>query len=67
MDDDLVTLHRQGIEVDNDNDPAPENIFFPTEDGAHVSDGWGFDGIDQWHAHGCAILMKPKFKNVSTS
>ena len=41
-------LREEGIEVDDDNEPAPENI--PNENEA-ASDGifsneWGFEGID---------------------
>lgn len=65
--DDLAALQRQGIQVDDDNAPAPENIPVPTEEPMEEAGGWGFDGLDQWRARGCALRSKPRFKNVSTS
>ena len=44
----------QGMEVDDDNEPAPENIPQPNEplQQSVFSENWGFEGIDFHRASG---------------
>ena len=56
---DIARVHIEGFEVDDDNDPAPENIPAPAEASPVVIDGglyegqtWGWDGIDCRHTAG---------------
>ena len=50
---DIARVRNEGFEVDDDNDPAPENIPAPAEAPPVVNEGglyegqtWGWDGID---------------------
>ena len=49
----ISTLRREGIAVDNDNNPTPENAmqsddFFPTPSSLN----FGFHGVDPWRQSG---------------
>jgi hypothetical protein len=42
-----VALHAQGIEVDDDDEPAPENVPAPNDGQVDIfSSSWVFEGID---------------------
>jgi hypothetical protein len=43
----IAALHAQGIEVDDDYEPAPENVPAPKEGQVEIfSSSWGFEGTD---------------------
>jgi hypothetical protein len=49
----MAELQAQGITVDDDNDPAPENIPAPNAASQAASysifkDTWGFEGCEYW-------------------
>ena len=56
---DIARVRNEGFEVDDDNDPAPENIPDPAEGppvvieaGLYEGQTWGWDGIDCRHTVG---------------
>eukprot|EP00957_Ditylum_brightwellii_P052783 4001795-Ditylum_brightwellii.AAC.1 len=54
MEEDIATMHAAGVTVDDDNDPAPENIpTTETEGGAVKYDNWGYKGICYCWNKGC--------------
>ncbi len=48
---DILLVRNQGLEVDDDNEPAPENIpavgDIPLQTNLYPGQTWGWDGIDQ--------------------
>ena len=55
-----------GFEVDDDNEPSPENVPAPdvpqVERGAlHEGQQWGWDGFDQRASLGGAMYNNPSF------
>jgi hypothetical protein len=64
---DIALIQNLGFKVDNDNEPAPENI--PTNDGPRPAPGWvlfggqewGWDGIDQRAGIGGSMYNGPTF------
>ena len=59
MQEDTLPLCEQGYEVDDDNEPALENIPDATQPELPDEQQWGWDGIDHWKKH--------NFTNVSAS
>jgi hypothetical protein len=56
---DIARVRNEGFEVDDDNDPAPENIPDPAEAppvvieaGLYEGQTWGWDGVDRRHTAG---------------
>ena len=54
---DIARVREEGFEVDDDNDPAPENIPVGappavSTDGLYQGQSWGWDGIDKRHQVG---------------
>jgi hypothetical protein len=64
---DIAMVRNQGFDVDDDNEPVPENV--PTDDGPTVDDNnglyedqtWGWDGIDRRANNGG--YEEPSFTN----
>jgi len=56
---DIEFVRAQGLEVDNDNEPAPENIPVCNTNNSVLFTGqsWGFDGVDQRVATGATDQM----------
>jgi len=52
-----------GFEVDDDNEPAPENIPAPDAPQVGICEGqdWGWDGFDQRASLGGAMYNNPSF------
>ncbi len=48
---DILLVHNQGLEVDDNNEPAPENIpaagEIPLTTNLQPGQSWGWDGIDE--------------------
>ena len=67
---DIAIVRNQGFDVDDDNEPVPENV--PTDDGPTVDDNnglydgqsWGWDGIDRRANNGGYEV--PSFSNSWT-
>ena len=60
---DISTLHHEGISVNDDNNPAPENVMqydgvLPTPS----SLTFGFHGVDPWHQSGNFPVGRAKLK-----
>jgi len=64
---DIALVRAMGFEVDDDNEPAPENIpvadapLFRLGGGLHEGQEWGWDGIDQRAMLGGAMYNGPSF------
>jgi hypothetical protein len=64
---DIALVWAMGFEVDDYNEPAPENIpvadapLFRLGGGLHEGQEWGWDGIDQWAPLGGAMYNEPSF------
>ncbi len=62
---DIESICKPCLEVDNDNDPAPENVPQPNEvqdnHNLQVGQAWG-DGIDQQAINGF-VDQSPKFQD----
>ena len=48
---DILNIRNQGLDVDNDNEPAPENIPAPgapstADNGLYKGQAWGLNGLD---------------------
>ena len=62
---DIALVRAMGFEVDDDNEPAPENIpvadapLFRLGGGLHEGQEWGWDGIDQRATLGGAMYNGP--------
>ena len=62
MNDEILATLKGMVEIDNDNNPAPENV--PAGTGAEVSDimgEWGENGVCAWLCTG-AMNMPPQLK-----
>ncbi len=64
---DIALVRGQGFEVDDDNDPAPENVPTVLDDTPVVNDlyegqDWGWDGID-WRVVAGGNYNEPSFPN----
>jgi hypothetical protein len=56
--DDIARLRDEGFEVDDDNEPAPENIPSANNNNDVFWYDWGFQGVDLRHEHGQKINQK---------
>ena len=50
---DIARVHQEGFEVDNNNEPLPENVpangnVPPANEGLYEGQSWGWDGIGYW-------------------
>eukprot|EP00957_Ditylum_brightwellii_P096458 7346644-Ditylum_brightwellii.AAC.1 len=54
VEENIATMHAAGVTVDDDNDPAPENIPTTQTEGDEVKyDNWGYKGICYHWNKGC--------------
>ena len=65
---DIALVRNMGFEVDDDNEPAPENVpaaNAPRPNGATLYEGqeWGWDGIDRRAMMQGSLYNDPKFTN----
>jgi len=64
---DIALVRAMGFEVDDDNEPAPENVpaddapLFRLGEGLFEGQEWGWDGIDQRATLGGAMYNGPSF------
>lgn len=62
---DVNALRRNGIVVELQNEPAPEDE--EKDDSSGAGSLWGFKGVDQWRRDGNAIFSKAKLKHHRTT
>ena len=67
--DNFLEISNSRLEVNDDNEPVPENIPVSTTVNAVsntdidrntiAAEDWGFDGVDQWRTSGGAVFLPP--------
>ena len=65
---DISLVRAQGLMVDDDNDPAPENI--PNENNTNIEKNkqtWGWLGLDNRRVAGIDVDVEPTLRKVKTS
>jgi hypothetical protein len=65
---DIARIHQEGFEVDDDNEPLPENVptngnVPPANEGLYEGQSWGWDGVDWQITMGGGNYDGPSFPN----